>query len=47
MTFAMPTKATPRVPAVVHELPVIIPTTAHTRAAATKNQFALRMPMPR
>ena len=30
---AMPTKATPRVPAVVQELPVTMPTRAHTTAA--------------
>ncbi len=34
-TFAMPTNATPRVPAVVHELPVIMPTSAQMAAEAT------------
>ena len=29
----MPTNATPSVPAVVHELPVTMPTTAQTAAA--------------
>ncbi len=33
ITLAMATKATPRVPAVVQELPVTIPTSAHTTAA--------------
>ena len=32
-TVLMPTNATPRVPAVVHELPVTMPTRAHTAAA--------------
>ena len=32
ITFDIPTKATPRVPAVVHELPVTIPTTAQIAA---------------
>ncbi len=32
-TLLMPTNATPRVPAVVHELPVTMPTSAHTAAA--------------
>ena len=36
MTFAMPTKATPSVPAVVHELPVTMPTTAQIAAVVTK-----------
>jgi hypothetical protein len=31
----MPTNATPSVPAVVQELPVTMPTKAHTAAAAT------------
>jgi hypothetical protein len=31
---AMPTKATPKVPAVVQELPVTMPTTAQTSAIA-------------
>ena len=31
---AMPMKATPSVPAVVHELPVTIPTTAQINATA-------------
>ena len=31
----MPTKATPSVPAVVHELPVTIPTSAQITADAT------------
>jgi hypothetical protein len=34
-TLAIPTKATPRVPAVVQELPVTMPTKAQTAAAAT------------
>jgi hypothetical protein len=33
--FAIPTNATPSVPAVVHELPVIIPTIAQIAAHAT------------
>ena len=33
ITFAMPTKATPSVPAVVQELPVTMPTRAQTTAA--------------
>ena len=36
MTFAMPTNATPSVPAVVHELPVTIPTIAQIAAVARK-----------
>ena len=35
-TFAMPTNATPSVPAVVHELPVTMPTSAQITAAAAK-----------
>jgi hypothetical protein len=34
-TLAIPTKATPRVPAVVQELPVTMPTRAQTAAAVT------------
>ena len=34
MTFAMPTNATPSVPAVVHELPVTTPTIAQIAAVA-------------
>ena len=36
ITFAIPTKATPSVPAVVHELPVTMPTSAQITAVATK-----------
>jgi hypothetical protein len=35
ITFAIATKATPSVPAVVHELPVTIPTTAQIAAVVT------------
>ena len=35
ITLLMPTNATPRVPAVVQELPVTIPTSAHTTAVVT------------
>ena len=35
ITLLIPTKATPRVPAVVQELPVTMPTTAHTTAVVT------------
>ena len=41
-TSAMPTKATPSVPAVVHELPVTAPTTAQMIATATKKIVGFR-----
>ena len=46
MTFAMPTKATPSVPAVVQELPVTRPTIAQIAAVATKKMlgFSSRIP---
>src|SRR4029453_6683294 len=46
ITVAIPTKATPRVPAVVQELPVTRPPTAQTAAVARKNTFGLRSRMP-
>ena len=36
IAFAIPTKATPSVPAVVHELPVIVPTIAQIAAVDGK-----------
>ena len=41
ITFAIPTKATPSVPAVVHELPVTIPTIAQIAAVARKKTLGL------
>ena len=41
ITFAMPTKATPSVPAVVHELPVTMPTIAQIVAVARKKTLGL------
>ena len=41
ITFAIPTNATPSVPAVVHELPVTIPTIAQIAAVARKKTFGL------
>ena len=41
ITRAIPTNATPSVPAVVHELPVIVPTTAQITAVARKNTLGL------
>ena len=41
ITPAMPMKATPSVPAVVHELPVTMPTTAQIAAVARKNTLGL------
>ena len=41
-----PTKATPSVPAVVHELPVTMPTRAQIAAVATKKMLGLQQPDP-
>ena len=46
MSFAIPTKATPSVPAVVHELPVTSPTIAQITAVARKNTLGLSNWMP-
>ena len=46
MTFDMPTKATPSVPAVVHELPVTMPTTAQIAAVVTKKMVGLSRRTP-
>ena len=43
---AIPTKATPMVPAVVHELPVIEPTRAQMAATATKKIDGRSTSMP-
>jgi hypothetical protein len=43
---AIPTKATPRVPAVVHELPVTIPTIAQIAAVAKKKMFGFSSLIP-
>ena len=41
ITLAIPTNATPSVPAVVHELPVTMPTIAQIAAVARKNTLGL------
>jgi hypothetical protein len=41
ITPAIPMKATPSVPAVVHELPVTVPTTAQITAVARKETLGL------
>ena len=41
MTLAIPMNATPSVPAVVHELPVTMPTMAQIEAVARKNTLGL------
>ena len=46
MTFAMPTKATPSVPAVVQELPVTMPTIAQIAAVVTKKMVGLSRRTP-
>ena len=46
ITFAMPTNATPSVPAVVHELPVTMPTIAQIAAVATKKMLGLSSRTP-
>ncbi len=46
ITFAIPTNATPSVPAVVHELPVTIPTSAQMTAVARKNTLGLSTRTP-
>jgi hypothetical protein len=46
ITRAIPTKATPIVPAVVQELPVTRPTTAQITAVARKKTFGLRRRIP-
>ena len=45
-TFAIPTNATPSVPAVVHELPVTMPTIAQIAAVARKNTLGLSSRTP-
>ena len=45
-TGAMPTNATPSVPAVVQELPVTAPTSAQITATAAKKMLGLRMATP-
>ena len=44
ITFAIPTNATPSVPAVVHELPVTIPTIAQIAAVARKKIARIEQP---
>ena len=44
ITLAIPTNATPSVPAVVHELPVTMPTTAQIAAVATKKIARVEQP---
>ena len=41
ITLAIPTNATPSVPAVVHELPVTMPTIAQIAAVARKKTLGL------
>ena len=45
-TVAIPTKATPSVPAVVHELPVTMPTSAQIAAVATKKMLGFSSLIP-
>jgi hypothetical protein len=46
MTLDIPTKATPSVPAVVHELPVTIPTRAQITAVVRKKIVGLSSRTP-
>jgi len=46
ITFDMATNATPSVPAVVHELPVAMPTSAQTMAVVMKKMLGLSRRTP-